>query len=598
MAAQAAPFRRARADIKAPVVHYSLSLQAGDGRKTPEEWKPIVEAFLKKMDFPVHGAWTSFLHNDTNYQHCHIALLRSLGDGKVWNREFSAKRAIQATAELEKEFGLLTHDRTTKREKNRKTKQEKALETSLKKEGKKLSKEHIAAQVDNFVETRKGTGYTVDELRAGLASVGIQVEVTERGGQLAGVKYQHDGIWISGSNIGDGYKAQGLVQRGLSAPSPAAPAPAAPAASVDNQAEKNNAAADTQAPAQDPVRAHNRRAAGLGDIFGKVLAQSIEAIKTLIRMIISMVNFLLGRREASAGAPEGSLGRFDGASGKFQPGKAPERGTPGFGAAVAAMNAVGGDLDAVGEKVQGQKWSQLVEHGPAPYKHEKGATDSYFARLRTPGGTETEVWGVDIKRALADAGINTGDQVSLERAGREDVVIKQVRPDGSVTERVTHRNSWRADKPSSEQAPSQADATDQARLREDKDLLRDGAIRYLRDKTTYLGHKHGRNSSQVRAVLADLKRLKYGPQDEIKYQAWAESNSSRIQAGETDGQYMERREIEYLEDQVHFYSQHQVGMTGEEHEAILQRLKELHLGRVVQGLHQQDREGREREGQA
>ncbi|MEK9803543.1 MAG: relaxase/mobilization nuclease domain-containing protein, partial [Curvibacter sp.] len=218
MARQAAPFRAARPEIAAPVIHYSLSLQAGDGRKTPEEWKPMVEAFLTKIGVPLDAAWTAYLHNDTDHQHCHIAFLRSFGDGEIWNREFSAKRAHQATAEIEKEFGLLTHDRTTRREKKRQSVEEKKFEKQLQKQGKTVSKEHIARQVDDFIESRRGQSYTVDELKSGLADAGIQVEVVERGGAIAGVKFQYEGIWISGSSIGDNYKAQGLLQRGLSGP--------------------------------------------------------------------------------------------------------------------------------------------------------------------------------------------------------------------------------------------------------------------------------------------------------------------------------------------------------------------------------------------
>lgn len=589
MARQAAPFRAARPDIKAPVVHYSLSLQAGDAHRTPEEWKPIVESFLRRMDFPLNGAWTAFLHNDTDHQHCHIALLRSLGDGQVWNREFSARRAIAATAEIEKEFGLLTHDRTTKREKNRQTKQEKALEKSLKTEGKKLSKEKIATEIDNFVESRKGAGYSVEELRAGLASVGIQMEVTERGGQLAGVKYQHEGIWISGSNIGDGYKAQGLVQRGLSADKPAAPA-----ARADNQAEnagkdQNDAAQDDTPPA---VREHNTRAAGLGDLLAKGLSMPIEALVKMIQMIIKMINRLFGRREEATGAPAGVLGRFNETTGHFQPGRFPGRGDAGHGAAVAAAGAAAGDVATLSQHAaQGKQWSELIEHGAAPYKRQEGAAESYFARLRTPGGQEAEVWGVDIKRALEDAGVNTGDQVSLERAGRQAVTIKEVGPDG-VTEKTAHRNAWKAEKPTeevSEHAPSQT--ADQAGLlakaQEDWTALRDSTIRYLRDKAEHAGLVFGSNGAEHQAAMAELQKVGFAPADEIKYQAWRDSAAAAPLDGETADDYMRRREAEYITDRLEFQEKYKTGLTDQEREQQIRRLAEL---QDVQGQRDTERQ--------
>lgn len=572
MARQAAPFRAARPDIKAPVVHYSLALQAGDGRKTPEEWKPIVESFLKKMDFPLDGAWTAFLHNDTDFQHCHIALLRSLGDGQVWSREFSAKRAIAATAEIEKEFGLLTHDRTTAREKKRQSKQEKALEKSLKTEGKKLSKEHIATQIDNFVESRKGAGYSIEELRAGLASVGIQVEVTERGGQLAGVKYQHDGIWISGSNIGDGYKAQGLVQRGLSADKPAAPAvQVAPAERTGK--DQNDIEQDETPPA---VREHNTRAAGLGDLLAKGLSMPIEALVKMIQMIIKMINRLFGRREGATGAPTGVLGRFNEATGHFQPGRFPGRGDAGHGAAVAAAGAAAGDVAALSQHAaQGKQWSELIEHGKAPFKRQNGAAESYFARLRTPGGAESEVWGVDIKRALEDAGIDTGDQVSLERAGREAVTIKQVGPDGGVTEKTAHRNAWKAEK-LAEEVSSPADQAELlAKAQEDWTALRDSTVRYLRDKAEYAAHAFGSNGAEHQAAMAELNKVGFAPADEIKYQAWRESAAAAPLDGESADDYIRRREAEYITDRLGFQDKYKTGMTEQEREQQVRRLAEL-----------------------
>lgn len=599
MARQAAPFRAARPDIKAPVMHYSLSLQAGDGRKTPEEWKPIVESFLTKMGVPLDAAWTSYLHNDTTIQHCHIAFLRSFGDGEVWNREFSAKRAIQATAEIEKEFGLLTHDRTPNKQKKRQSVEEKRFEKQLQKQGKVMSREHIARQVDDFIESRKGASYSIEELRAGLAGVGIQVEVTERGGQLAGVKFQHEGIWISGSSIGDGYKAQGLVQRGLSAAPPAAQA--SPLVHTDSRAEKagkNDAAQDDTPPA---VFEHNTRAASLGELLAKGLSLPIEAMVKLIQMIIKMINRLFGRREEAAGAPAGVLGRFSETTGHFQPGKVPGRNEVGHGKALAAVGAAAGDVAALSQHAtQGKQWSELLEHGAAPYKHQDGAAASYFARLRLPGGKETEVWGVDIQRALEDAGINTGDQVILERAGRQNVTIKQVGADGGVTEKTVHRNAWKADKPAveaSSQAPRQGAAApaDQAELlakaRADWTSLRDSAIRYLRDKAEHAAHVFGSNGAEHSAAMAELQKVGFGPADEIKYQAWRESEAAQPLEGETADDYMRRREIEYIGDRLAFHDQYKVGMTDQERQQQARRLAELHSKQIERDVERQRERG-------
>lgn len=619
MARQAAPFRAARPDIKAPVMHYSLSLQAGDGRKTAEDWKPIVESFLIRMGYPLDGAWTSFLHNDTHHQHCHVAMLRSLGDGQVWNREFSAKRAIAATAAIEKEFGLLTHDRTTKRERRRQKVEEKTFEKQLTKEGKQMSKEVIAKQIDQFIEARHGTSYTVEELRAGLANAGIQVEVTQRDGQVAGVKFQHEGIWISGSSVGDGYKAQGLLARGLSAGGeavPASPAPAKPdqptpeailvPTEKDNQTAKTNQAqpvqeSATSAAAAAQVRNHNQRAATLGELLARGLAMPIEALMRLVKLIIKMVNALFGRREAAAGAPAGALGRFSESTGKFQPGRLPGDGEPGrskaIAAAASAAAAAAGDVASLSEHIQqGKPWATLIEHGAAPYKHKEGATDSYFARLRLPGGQETEVWGVDIPRALEEAGIDTGDTVNLKRIGSQAVTIQHEDADGTTTEKVVQRVMWKAQKPVQE-----ADAAGQTQHQESKEHLaqaqaavtelRNSRIIFLRDRAEHAAETFGPGGAEHNAAMAELAKVGFSPSDEIRYQAWCESPAAGPAEGETSADYMRRREIDHIGELMHFHDTYRMGMTDQERDQQARRLAELRAAQV-----ERDAE-RQREGQ-
>ncbi|PHM20682.1 MAG: hypothetical protein CK604_07160 [Curvibacter sp. PD_MW3] len=565
MARQAAPFRAARPDIKAPVMHYSLSLQAGDGRKTTEEWKPMVEAFLQKMGVPLDAAWTAYLHDDTTMQHCHLAYLRSLGDGQVWNREFSAKRAIQATAEIEKEFGLLTHDRTPKREKKRQAVEEKKFEKLLKKEGKTMSKEHIKRAIDEFIESRQGQGYTIEELRSGLVLAGVDVVLTERGGAVAGVKFSHEGNWISGSGLGDGYKAQGLLERGLK--HSFAPAPG----------KTETAEYGESSPRARSIAKHNTAAASLGELLAQSLLLPIEAIKALVRALIRMINMLLGRKEVTHGAPTQSLGRFNEMTGRFQPGRIPNVGEPGHAGALAAMAAAEGDLNTLAEHVETGSWSKLLEYGPAPYQHKEGAKESFFARLRLADGKETEVWGVDIQRALSEIDAHRGDLVTLERAGRQQVTIQERTAEGKQVEKQVHRNAWtaeKADNPSAASATvSSADAEKHSSdaLR-DRDTMREITIRWLRDRADYIGKQFGSNGVEHQNVFKQLDRLGFGPADEVKYQTWRATDA--IQRDEGYDDFIHRRELEYLDERLGYAKKYPAGRD-KEIEQIQQRINEL-----------------------
>jgi hypothetical protein len=471
MSRQAAPFRAARPDIAAPVIHYSLSLQAGDGRKTLEEWKPIVEAFLKKMDFPLDAAWTAWLHNDTTHQHCHIGLVRSLGDGSLWNREFSSKRAIQATAEIEREFGLLSHDRTPKRERKSLTRKEQALEQQLKKEGKIMSKLLIKRAVDDFISSRAGKEFTVEELRAALAQQGVELETVERDGGLAGIKFQAEGVWIAGSSLGDGYKAQGLLKRGMqqtlqaqSDPGSAAAraaveggdfqAPLPQSQSIQVQPQPVRSAPTGGAPAAPNKRARQRtrsdaevRSRHMNILVALAITTAGLAAagwNTLAKLVIALVNSILKAIETVFRLREGALGRLDKDSGQVIPPKV-KAGDEDYDQVLDAMDTSAPALESVAKKVKERQFSQLLEHGEAPYQFKPDASDSYFARLRLEDGTETVLWGKDIKRALDEAQAAEGDFIRLQRAGSQAVTVTEKKADGSVEEINTHRNAWRAE---------------------------------------------------------------------------------------------------------------------------------------------------------
>lgn len=73
----------------------------------------------------------------------------------------------------------------------------------------------------------------------------------------------------------------------------------------------------------------------------------------------------------------------------------------------------------------------LLEHGAAPYNFRKDESHSYYARLRTAEG-ERVVWGIGLRAAIADAGLNKKDLVTLQMTGKETVTVdvKQKGEDG------------------------------------------------------------------------------------------------------------------------------------------------------------------------
>ncbi|MCZ7911693.1 Ti-type conjugative transfer relaxase TraA [Agrobacterium leguminum] len=81
------------------------------------------------------------------------------------------------------------------------------------------------------------------------------------------------------------------------------------------------------------------------------------------------------------------------------------------------------------------KAGRLVDHGAAPYEHNRRARENYFVTLENDKGDQRTVWGVDLKRAMRDASPKIGDRIGLQHEGATPVTL----PDGTQAE----RNAWR-----------------------------------------------------------------------------------------------------------------------------------------------------------
>ncbi|MHC8347703.1 LPD7 domain-containing protein [Pseudomonas sp. RT6P73] len=90
---------------------------------------------------------------------------------------------------------------------------------------------------------------------------------------------------------------------------------------------------------------------------------------------------------------------------------------------------------------------RLVEHGVAPYNHEKDNKASYFVVLENSDGQLSTTWGVGLADAMATASVAGGEMIELVNNGKKAVTVeKDIKDDqGKVidTETInTHRNEW------------------------------------------------------------------------------------------------------------------------------------------------------------
>ncbi|WP_426197145.1 LPD7 domain-containing protein [Massilia sp. DWR3-1-1] len=124
--------------------------------------------------------------------------------------------------------------------------------------------------------------------------------------------------------------------------------------------------------------------------------------------------------------------------------EAPERAQP-------AARAAGKETEAHAPDSALRAYAgRVLEHGSAKYNHDPEEKQSYFVRLATPAGEKT-VWGIDLKRAMAESKAKLGDAVNLEFKGNVPVTVEANKRDkaGKVIgkeEIDTHRNAWEVTK--------------------------------------------------------------------------------------------------------------------------------------------------------
>jgi len=59
-------------------------------------------------------------------------------------------------------------------------------------------------------------------------------------------------------------------------------------------------------------------------------------------------------------------------------------------------------------------YGTITDFGKAPYKFEDGGRQSFFVRLQKADGRQTEVWGTDLERAMAESRKTVGEKAQLE----------------------------------------------------------------------------------------------------------------------------------------------------------------------------------------
>lgn len=202
--------RKLRPDIGKPVWHCSLSLPPGD-RLAGEKWDDIATDFMTTLGFPADTPYTAVRHQDTDKDHIHIVASRVSLAGEVWHGKWEARRAIEATQELEKRHGLtLTPGLGDARaEKKALTRGENNMAFNT---GVEPPRQKLRRLVDEALKDGPGALDFAERLQAAGVQVRPNIAST---GKMNGFSFKIDGVPMKGQDLGAGYKWAGLQKRGV-----------------------------------------------------------------------------------------------------------------------------------------------------------------------------------------------------------------------------------------------------------------------------------------------------------------------------------------------------------------------------------------------
>lgn len=198
LAAEFKASREMRPDVEKPVWHCSLSLPKGE-RIDSEKWQQIADDYMQEMGMADHQ-YVVIRHSDTEHDHAHIIASRIALDGKLWHGQWEARRAIEATQELEQRHGLsLTPGLTEPREHKALSKGE--IEMALR-TGNEPPRQKLARLVD---EAKQGNP-TAPQFAERLTVAGVTVHANIAStGRMNGFSYELDGVAFKSSQLGKAY---------------------------------------------------------------------------------------------------------------------------------------------------------------------------------------------------------------------------------------------------------------------------------------------------------------------------------------------------------------------------------------------------------
>ena len=200
-----------RPDIQKPVWHCSLSLPENE-KLSSYDWDKITRKFMDKMEFNTDKhQYLAVRHSDNNHDHIHIISNRVSLDSTVWQGQWEARKAIEATQQIEIENNLkLTKGFTHKLETKKLSDKEINMAIRI---GEEPPRQFVQKVIDEVLKEK----LTSPEFAERLQILGVNVKPNLAStGRMNGFSFEYNNIAFKGQDLGEKYKWSSLQKRGVS----------------------------------------------------------------------------------------------------------------------------------------------------------------------------------------------------------------------------------------------------------------------------------------------------------------------------------------------------------------------------------------------
>ena len=187
-----ADYSKLKPNIKNEAVHISISLKPGE-HLDEEKKVEFSEKLLEKLDFKTDKIpYLIVAHYDKDYEHWHIVAGRITSEAKTVKEWKIAERTINATKELEKEFGLESVE--YKKSGNRQTKRNEYKMMERTENFSVLADAKII--IDKTLQQKPTTRIFVECLQE--KGFEVQPNISEKTGKMSGFSFKKDDIILLG----------------------------------------------------------------------------------------------------------------------------------------------------------------------------------------------------------------------------------------------------------------------------------------------------------------------------------------------------------------------------------------------------------------